>query len=134
MVSEIDPNQQLKSLSKEGENNTLRTLHQSKSTVKAGEVPKVQIIAEKARNKKVTHAIGVELFKIDTQEMAKFLRNKCQASVTVNREKLKDKEFEVITIQGNMIRDIDETLQKRYKVPQKYIQQTNNIGPSKKKK
>ena len=33
-----------------------------------------------------------------------------------------------------MIRDIDETLQKRYKVPQKYILQNNMIGPSKKKK
>ena len=55
----------------------MRTLHQSKSTVKPGEVPKVQIKAEKVRNKKVTLVHGVELFKIDTQEMAKFLRNKC---------------------------------------------------------
>ena len=77
MVSEIDPNQQLKSLSKDGETNTVRTLHQSKLIVKPGEVPKVQIVAQKARNKKVTCCYGVELFKIDTQEMAKYLRNKC---------------------------------------------------------
>ena len=98
IVSEVDPNQQLKSLSKEGDTNTVRTLHQSKSVAKSGEVPKITITAQKIRNKKVTTVVGVDLFKIDTQEMSKFLRNKCQASVTATREKVKDKEQDVITI------------------------------------
>ena len=59
----------------------------------------------------------MELYKIDPAEFSRYLRNKCQSSVTVNKEKVKEKEWDVLTIQGVMIKEIEEALIKRYKVP-----------------
>ena len=75
----------------------------------------------------MTHVWGLELFQIDFAELQRHLRNKCQASVTVNLESLKGKEYSVIVIQGNMIKEIEESLAKRYMVPVKYIESNNRL-------
>ena len=90
-------------------------------------MPKAQILAEKVRNRKVTRVYGLELFQIDMTEFARYLRNKCQASVTVNQELLRGKETSVLSIQGQMIKEIEEALTKRYMVPQKYIESNNRL-------
>ena len=133
-MSEIDPNQQAKQLNKD---DGKLTIHQQSVSARTGEVLKAQILAEKVRNRKVTHVSHLELFQVDVQELARHLRNKCQASVTVGQDVVRGgggKETSVVTVQGNMIREVEESLTKRYMVPQKYIESTNRLPQQKKRK
>lgn len=130
-MSEIDPNQQAKQLNKD---DGKLTIHQQSVKARNGDVPKVQILAEKVRNRKVTHASHMELFQVDVQEFARHLRNKCQASVTVGQDAIRGKETTVVTVQGNMIKAVEESLMKRYMVPQKYIESTSRLPQQKRKK
>ena len=82
----------------------------------------------------MTHASHLELFQVDVQELARHLRNKCQASVTVGQDVVRGKETSVVTVQGNMIREVEESLTKRCMVPQKYIESTNRLPQQKKRK
>ena len=79
VLSQVDPNKAVSA-----QDAAQFTLHQDKSTLHNGPVPKVKIEALKYRNKKVTRISALELFQIDLQEMAKYLRNKCQAATTIN--------------------------------------------------
>ena len=69
---------------------------------------------------------GLELYQIDLQELARYLRNKCQASVTIHEITPSAKQqgaqvvkgqLREIQIQGQMIKEIEEALTKRYAVP-----------------
>ena len=61
-------------------------------------MPKAYILAEKVKNKKVTHVSHLELFQVDMKELARYLRNKCAASVTVGQEVVRGKETGVVTV------------------------------------
>ena len=102
----------------------------------------VKLEALKYRNKKITRISGLELYQVDLQELARFLRNKCQASVTMHEIPPNSKSGVVspvkgplreLQIQGQMIKQIEETLTKRYMVPLKYIEVKNTL-PEKKNK
>jgi len=46
----------------------------------------VFILGKKVNNKKVTIVSGLELFKVDLDELRSHLTNKCSASCTINTE------------------------------------------------
>ena len=95
-------------------------MHRGKRTAHLGEVPKIKIEALKYRNHKITRVSGLELFQIDFNEFKNYLRVKCSVSVTINEgTPLKSGQSapNIIVLQGQMIRDVEDALMKRYMVP-----------------
>lgn len=138
VISTVDPNEAKSA--QEAESFTLQ--HKASNTYHHGQVPKVKVEALKYRNKKQTRMSGLELYQVDLQEFARYLRNKCQASVTIGELVQSQKQsgsqpvkgpLREIIIQGQMIKDIEDALTRRYMIPQKYIETINKL-PDKKKK
>ena len=90
----------------------------------------------------MTRCSGLELHQVDLQEFARYLRNKCQASVTINEMVVSQKSGVSVTkgppqeivIQGQMIRAIEEALTKRYMIPVRFIETKNTLPEKKKRK
>jgi len=49
-----------------------------------GEVPCIEITSQKVSNKKQTTVTGLDLYKIDYDEISTYLQHKCASSVSVN--------------------------------------------------
>lgn len=140
VITPVDPNSALAA----SEASSFTLIKQPSSTFHPGIVPKVKIEALKYRNKKITRVSGLELYQIDLQEFARYLRNKCQASVTIHEitpsqkqlgaNIIKGVQFREIQIQGQMITQIEEALTQRYVVLQKYMEISNKLPDKKKKK
>lgn len=139
VISPVDPNQALNA-----QEASSFTLHQASSSFHAGKVPTVKVEAFKYRNRKVTRTCGLELYQVDLQEFARHLRNKCQSAVTINElPPASSKQgggipvkgpLREVVIQGKMIKEIEESLCSRYKIPLKYIESVNKLPEKKKKK
>mmetsp|Transcript_15122 Transcript_15122/g.25649 ORF Transcript_15122/g.25649 Transcript_15122/m.25649 type:complete len:118 (-) Transcript_15122:116-469(-) len=101
-----------------------------------GQVPCVEIIAQKINNKKQTTITGLELFMIDLDELSTYLQHKCASSVTMNEIEFvstpKNPKF-IIKIQGAQIKLIEEILSEKFKVPKKYFVSKDNCGQKKKR-
>jgi translation initiation factor 2D len=100
-----------------------------------GEVPCVQLVAQKLSNKKLTTVSGLDLFLIDYDEFTQHLRVKCASSVSLSEDKdhtLKCPKYNVM-IQGQQLQQLEEILVDKYKVPKKYIKSVDLV-PGKKKR
>ncbi|KAH3901921.1 related to Translation machinery-associated protein 64 [Saccharomycodes ludwigii] len=97
-------------------------------------VPKVQIVTEvKIGRKIITKVIKHELYGIDSVELAKILKVKCNGSATIQENK-QFKCNEVI-VQGSHESIILDILNSQYGLPQaKFIQLENKTGGKRKKK
>jgi len=80
VLTPVDPNQAVSA----EEASTFTLIKTPASAFHPGKVPAVKIEALKYRNKKITRISGLEVYQIDLQEFARYLRNKCQASVTIH--------------------------------------------------
>ena len=100
-----------------------------KSRVKnyRGPVPRVLLKAMRVCNKKVTTIEGLGLYQIEFEEFLTYLSHKCAGSTIMHN-------FDTVQVQGQHLSLVQEILVKRYKVPQKYIDNINNIESKKKKK
>lgn len=100
-----------------------------------GEVPCVQLVAQKFSNKKVTVISGLDLFLIDYDEFTQHLRVKCASSVSLSEDKdhtLKSPKYNVM-VQGQHLKALEDILTEKYKVPKKYIH-AQDLVPAKKKR
>ena len=101
-----------------------------------GDVPTVEIVAQKTMNKKQTTITGLELYLIDFDELCSYLQHKCASSVAIaeieHLSTAKNQKF-VIKIQGSQCSLIKEILMEKYAVPQKYITTKDLCGGKKKK-
>jgi translation initiation factor 1 (eIF-1/SUI1) len=100
-----------------------------------GPVPLVDILGEKLMNKKVTTIIGLELYRIELTELKHHLKVSCACSVNLMEHKdstPKSPKF-IVCVQGNMVKQLEEILIEKYKIPKKYIKCLDLI-PGKKKR
>lgn len=97
-----------------------------------GHVPELKVWAHRVQNKKQTVITGFEMYKLDMDELQTYLSNKCACSVSVQELNASTK---AILLQGNHLSIlVSDILPNRYKIPQKYIREQNDLGTSKKKK
>lgn len=102
-----------------------------------GPPPKVKIVAERVANKKQTVIFGLEVFKIDYDELSDYLRHKLATAVTMNKLPLaKDskKELFSVRVQGNQINLICGILNDKYHIGPKYVVTEDKIEKKKKAK
>ncbi len=73
---------------------------------------------------------------IDFGELSSYLQNKCASSVSINeiegKSTLKNPK-NLVKVQGQQIKAIEDILVERYKIPKKYIKSIDNCGGKKKK-
>ena len=76
-----------------------------------GAVPKINILAEKVQNKKITTIGGqgntLDLFLVDCDEMASYLAKKCAASASVCKEIVGQRETTYCVVQGKWTVEVE---------------------------
>jgi len=105
------------------------------STAKAfkGKVPKVQMVAHRLKNKKVTELSNLEFWQVDHEELCQFLRTKLAASATV-LEWPEGSKKEIVRVQGNQIKGLTELLESELKIPAKHVKAFDKIKAKNKQK